>query len=81
MTAPLTLGRVVATPGALNLLSEMGKDPFGYITPAMPQGTGETSAPSTAVRTRSLCARGCASSPPTRPRRGAAGSSQRQTAL
>ena len=32
MTAPLTLGRVVATPGALNLLSEMGKDPFGYIT-------------------------------------------------
>ena len=32
MRAPLPLGRVVATPGALNLLSEMGKDPFGYIT-------------------------------------------------
>ena len=31
MTAPLPLGRVVATPGALKLLSEMGKDPFGYI--------------------------------------------------
>ncbi len=31
MTAPLPLGRVLATPGALNLLSEMGKDPFGYI--------------------------------------------------
>jgi hypothetical protein len=32
MTAPLPLGRVVATPGALKLLSEMGEDPFGYIT-------------------------------------------------
>jgi hypothetical protein len=31
MTAPLPLGRVVATPGALKLLSEMGEDPFGYI--------------------------------------------------
>jgi hypothetical protein len=31
MTAPLPLGRVLATPGALKLLSEMGKDPFGYI--------------------------------------------------
>jgi len=31
MTAPLPLGKVVATPGALQLLSEMGKDPFGYI--------------------------------------------------
>jgi hypothetical protein len=31
MRAPLILGRVVATPGALKLLSEMGEDPFGYI--------------------------------------------------
>jgi hypothetical protein len=31
MRAPLPLGRVVATPGALKLLSEMGQDPFGYI--------------------------------------------------
>jgi hypothetical protein len=31
MRAPLPLGRVVATPGALKLLSEMGEDPFGYI--------------------------------------------------
>jgi hypothetical protein len=31
MRTPLTLGRVVATPGALKLLSEMGEDPFGYI--------------------------------------------------
>jgi hypothetical protein len=31
MTAPLPLGRVVVTPGALNLLSEIGEDPFGYI--------------------------------------------------
>jgi hypothetical protein len=31
MRAPLSLGRVVATPGALNLLSEMGEDPFSYI--------------------------------------------------
>jgi hypothetical protein len=31
MMAELPLGRVVATPGALRLLSEMGEDPFGYI--------------------------------------------------
>jgi hypothetical protein len=31
MTGPLPLGKVVATPGALKLLSEMGEDPFGYI--------------------------------------------------
>ena len=31
MKAPLPLGRVVATPGALRLLMEMGEDPFGYI--------------------------------------------------
>jgi hypothetical protein len=31
MRAHLPLGRVVATPGALKLLSEMGEDPFGYI--------------------------------------------------
>ena len=31
MTAQLPLGKVVATPGALKLLSEMGRDPFGYI--------------------------------------------------
>ncbi|HZB07486.1 MAG TPA: hypothetical protein VE525_00065 [Rubrobacter sp.] len=31
MRVPLPLGRVVATPGALKLLSEIGEDPFGYI--------------------------------------------------
>jgi hypothetical protein len=31
MTAPLPLGRVLATPGALKLLMEIGEDPFGYI--------------------------------------------------
>ena len=31
MRAPLPLGRVVATPGALKLLSEIGEDLFGYI--------------------------------------------------
>ena len=31
MTVPLPLGKVVATPGALKLLSEMGEDLFGYI--------------------------------------------------
>ena len=31
MTAPLPLGRVVATPGALKLLSEAGEDPFDYL--------------------------------------------------
>jgi hypothetical protein len=31
MRAPLPLGRVVATPGVLKLLSEIGEDPFGYI--------------------------------------------------
>ncbi len=32
MMAPLPLGRVVATPGALKLLSEAGEDPFDYLT-------------------------------------------------
>ena len=31
MTVPLPLGKVVATPGALKLLSEMGEDLFSYI--------------------------------------------------
>jgi hypothetical protein len=32
MTAPLPLGRVVATPGALKLLLETGERPFDYLT-------------------------------------------------
>jgi hypothetical protein len=32
VTAPLPLGRVVATPGALKLLSETGEDPFDFLT-------------------------------------------------
>lgn len=31
MTAPLSLGKVVATPGALNLLSEIGEHPFDLL--------------------------------------------------
>jgi hypothetical protein len=31
MRAPLPLGRVLATPGALKLLSEMGVHPFDYL--------------------------------------------------
>jgi hypothetical protein len=31
MTAPLPLGKVVATPGALKLLSEIGAHPFDYL--------------------------------------------------
>jgi hypothetical protein len=31
MTAPLPLGRIVATPRALQLLSEAEDDPFGYL--------------------------------------------------
>ena len=31
MTVPLTLGRVVATPGALNLLMDAGEDAFEYL--------------------------------------------------
>jgi hypothetical protein len=31
MTAPLPLGRVVATPGALELLMESGRHPFNYL--------------------------------------------------
>jgi hypothetical protein len=31
MTAPLPLGRVVATPGALNLLEKSGGHPFEYL--------------------------------------------------
>ena len=32
MGAPLPLGRVVATPGALQLLHETGQDPFDYVS-------------------------------------------------
>jgi hypothetical protein len=31
MTAPLPLGRVIATPGALQLLSEAGESTFNYL--------------------------------------------------
>jgi hypothetical protein len=31
MRAPLPLGRIVTTPGALKLLSDIEEDPFGYI--------------------------------------------------
>ncbi len=31
MTAPLPLGRVLATPGALRLLRQIGEHPFGYL--------------------------------------------------
>jgi hypothetical protein len=31
MTAPLPLGRIVATPGALKLFSEIGEAPFDYL--------------------------------------------------
>jgi hypothetical protein len=31
MTAPLPLGQVVATPGALNLLMGAGESPFDYV--------------------------------------------------
>jgi hypothetical protein len=31
MMAPLPLGRVIATPGALKLLSEIGVHPVGYL--------------------------------------------------
>ena len=31
MTAPLPLGQVLATPGALHLLRQAGEDPFGYL--------------------------------------------------
>jgi hypothetical protein len=31
MMGPLPLGRVVATPGALKLLTEVGEDPFCYL--------------------------------------------------
>ena len=31
MRAPLPLGKVVATPGALKLLLEAGEDPFDYL--------------------------------------------------
>jgi hypothetical protein len=31
MTAPLTLGKVVATPGALKLLTEVGGSPFDLL--------------------------------------------------
>ena len=49
MTAPLPLGRVVATPGALKLLMEVIPS---SCWPATPRAIGESCAPSTAARTR-----------------------------
>jgi hypothetical protein len=54
MTAPLSLGKVVATPGALKLLTEVRAHPFDYLA-RHATGTGATSVPSTAARTRSPC--------------------------
>jgi hypothetical protein len=31
MMGPLPLGRIVATPGALEVLTEVGEDPLGYL--------------------------------------------------
>lgn len=31
VTAPLPLGRILATPGALETILDAGEDPFGYI--------------------------------------------------
>jgi hypothetical protein len=64
MTAPVPLGRVVATPGVVNLLRKSGGT-RSTIWPAMPQVTGESCAPLIAARTRSPCARAIASSAPT----------------
>jgi hypothetical protein len=41
MRAPLPLGRVVATPGALKLPSEAGEDPFDYFARHAARDWGE----------------------------------------
>jgi hypothetical protein len=65
MRAPLPLGRVVATPGALKLLMEADRQPFDYLA-RHATGVGEISATSIAARTRSLCAMATGSSAPTK---------------
>ena len=53
MTAPLLpLGRVVATPGALETILGAGGDPFAYVA-RHASGDWGTSAPTTAARTGS----------------------------
>ena len=64
MRAQLPLGRVVATPGALKLLTEAGGHPFDYLA-RHATGDWESCAPSTVARTRSPCARATRSSAPT----------------
>jgi hypothetical protein len=64
MRAPLPLGRVVATPGALKLLSEIGEDPFDFLA-RHETGDWGSCAPSTVARTRSPYARATGSSAPT----------------
>ncbi len=51
MTAPLPLGWVLATPGALEVLGKGGGHPFDYLA-RHTAGDWGTSAPSTAARTR-----------------------------
>ena len=80
MTGPLPLGRVVATPLALEIILGAGGDPFSYVARhASGDWTGATSAPPTAARTRSRYAMDTGSSAPTTPRRGEYGSSRRRT--
>ena len=50
--APLPLGRIVATPGALETILAAGADPFGYLA-RHASGDWGTSAPTTAARTGS----------------------------
>jgi hypothetical protein len=43
MMGPLPLGRVVATPGALEVLSEVGEDPLSYLTRHRPLASSSRS--------------------------------------
>ena len=54
MMGPLPLGRVLATPGALKVLSDAGEDPFGYLARHASGDWGELDAHDRRENERSL---------------------------
>ena len=54
MMGPLPLGKVLATPGALQLLRDAGEDPFGYLSRHASGDWGELDAHDRRENRRSL---------------------------
>jgi hypothetical protein len=65
MMGPLPLGRILATPGALQLLRDAAEDPFGYLARHASGDSGANWTPTTAARTGGPSSTGGGCSAPT----------------